>query len=133
MSSGTPKADSRPLSPHLQVWRFHATMLASITHRITGVGLYGGTLLIAVWLVALASGPEAYATVEAIAFSIPGQILLFLWAFAVLFHFANGIRHLVWDGPGAGFTPKVASQVSIFNYAFALVGAVALMAAAVLS
>ncbi|MDP3460220.1 MAG: succinate dehydrogenase, cytochrome b556 subunit [Hyphomonas sp.] len=131
--SGTSKADSRPLSPHLQVWRFHATMAASITHRFTGMGLYGGTLLITVWLVALASGPDAYATVEAIAFSIPGQILLFLWAFAVLFHFANGIRHLIWDGPHLGFNPKVASQVSIFNYAFALVGAIALMAAAVLS
>lgn len=133
MSSGTPKADSRPLSPHLQVWRFHATMLASITHRFTGMGLYGGTLLIAVWLAALANGPDAYNAVEAVAFSIPGQILLFLWALAVLFHLANGIRHLIWDGPGAGFSPKVASQVSLFNYAFALVGAVALMAAAVLS
>ncbi len=131
--SGTPKADSRPLSPHLQVWRFHATMLASITHRITGVGLYFGTLLITAWLVALASGPDAYAVVEMVAFSIPGQLILFLWAVAILYHFANGIRHLVWDGPGLGFSPKVASQISIFNYAFAIVGAVALMAAAVLS
>ena len=131
--SSAPKADSRPLSPHLQVWRFHATMAASITHRITGMGLYGGTLLIAVWLAALASGPDAYATVEAVAFSIPGQVLLFLWAYAVLFHFANGIRHLVWDGPGAGFDPKVASQVSIFNYIFALAEAIALMAAAMMA
>ncbi len=131
--SGSPKADSRPLSPHLQVWRFHATMLASITHRFTGMGLYGGTLLITIWLIALAGGPKMYAEVEAIAFSIPGQILLFLWAFAVLFHFANGIRHLLWDGPGLGFSPKIANQVSIFNYAFALVGAIALMAAAILS
>src|SRR3990167_6056350 len=131
--SGTPKADSRPLSPHLQIWRFHATMAASIMHRFTGMGLYGGTLLIAAWLVALANGPDAYAAVEAIAFSIPGQILLFLWAFAVLYHFINGIRHLVWDGPGKGFDPKVESQVSIFNFAFAIVGAIALMVAAILS
>ena len=131
--SGTPKADSRPLSPHLQIWRFHATMAAAIMHRFTGMGLYGGTLLIAAWLVALANGPDAYAAVEAIAFSIPGQILLFLWAFAVLYHFINGIRHLVWDGPGKGFDPKVASQVSIFNFAFAIVGAIALMVAAILS
>lgn len=108
-------------------------MLASITHRITGVGLYFGTLLITAWLVALASGPETYALVEMVAFSIPGQLILFLWAVAVLYHFANGIRHLVWDGPGLGFSPKVASQISIFNYTFAIVGAVALMAAAVLS
>ncbi|MBI1401404.1 succinate dehydrogenase, cytochrome b556 subunit [Hyphomonas sp.] len=128
--SGTQKADSRPVSPHLQIWRFHATMAASITHRFTGMALYGGTLLIAAWLFALASGPDAYAMVEAAAFSIPGQILLFLWAVAILYHFANGIRHLVWDGPGAGFDPKVASQISIFNYVFAIVGASALMFAA---
>jgi succinate dehydrogenase / fumarate reductase, cytochrome b subunit len=131
--SSPPKADSRPLSPHLQVWRFHATMAASITHRLTGVGLYGGTLLVAAWLMALASGPKAYAALEAVVFSIPGQILLFLWAVALLFHFANGIRHLVWDGPGAGFSPQVASQVSMFNFAFAIIGAGALMAAAILS
>ena len=131
--SGSQKADPRPLSPHLQVWRFHATMAASITHRITGVGLYGGTLLIAAWLIALASGPKTYAMVEDIAFSIPGQILLFLWAVAVLYHFANGIRHLLWDGPGLGFSPKVASQVSLFNYGFAVVGAVALFLAATMA
>jgi succinate dehydrogenase / fumarate reductase cytochrome b subunit len=108
-------------------------MLASITHRITGVGLYFGTILIAAWLLALASGPEAYATAEAIVYSIPGQIILFLWAVAVLYHFANGIRHLLWDGPGIGFSPKIASQVSVFNYAFAVVGALALLAAAALS
>lgn len=131
--SGSPKAESRPLSPHLQVWRFHATMAASITHRITGVGLYGGTLLIAAWLLALAAGPESYAMVEDIAFSIPGQIILFLWAVAVLYHFANGIRHLLWDGPGLGFSPKVASQVSVFNYAFAVVGAIGLFLAAAMA
>lgn len=131
--SGSPKADPRPLSPHLQVWRFHPTMAASITHRITGVGLYGGTLLIAAWLVALASGPKAYGAVENIAYSIPGQVLLFLWAVAVLFHLANGIRHLLWDGPGVGFSPKTASQVSLFNYAFAVVGAVALFFAATMA
>ncbi len=131
--SGSQKADPRPLSPHLQVWRFHATMAASITHRITGMGLYGGTLLIAAWLIALASGPKSYAMIEDIAFSIPGQILLFLWAIAVLYHFANGIRHLLWDGPGLGFSPKVASQVSLFNYAFAVVGAVALFLAATMA
>ena len=128
--SGPKRAATRPLSPHLQVWRFHATMLASITHRLTGMGLYFGTFLIAAWLVALAAGADSYALVEGIVFSIFGQIVLFLWAFAILFHFANGIRHLLWDGPGVGFSPKVASQVSVFNYAFAILGAIALFAAA---
>ncbi len=122
--------DLRPLSPHLQVWRFHATMLASITHRLTGVALYGGTVLIAAWLIALSTGREGYLALQAVIFSIPGQILLFLWLAAVLFHFANGIRHLIWDGPRLGFTPKTASNVSVFNFAFAILGAGALMFAA---
>lgn len=125
--SGPQRAATRPLSPHLQVWRFHATMLASITQRITGVGLYLGTFLIAAWLIALATGPEAYGYVEGIITSLFGKIVLFLWAFAVLFHFANGIRHMLWDGPRIGFSPKVASQVSIFNYAFAIIGAAVLI------
>ncbi len=124
------RAKARPLSPHLEVWRFHATMLASISHRLTGVALYFGTLLIAAWIVSLALGREAYAALEAVIFSIPGQGLMFLWAAAVLFHFANGIRHLLWDGPGIGFSPKVASQVSVFNFAFAIIGAAGLMLAA---
>ncbi len=125
--SGPQRAATRPLSPHLQVWRFHATMLASITQRFTGMGMYFGTFLIAAWLIALASGPECYAFVEGIITSLFGKIVLFFWAFAVLFHFANGIRHMLWDGPGIGFSPKVASQVSIFNYAFAIIGAAVLI------
>ena len=121
--AGPGSNDSRPLSPHLQIWNWHATMYASIFTRFTGVGLYGGAFLIVAWLVALASGPECYAVIEAVAFSLPGQILLFLWSMAVLFHLASGIRHLIWDGPGAGFSPKVASAWSLFNFAFAIIGA----------
>lgn len=128
--SGKPSGDTRPLSPHLQVWRFHATMLASITHRITGAALYGGTVLIAAWMIALATSRGTYLALEAVIFSLPGQVLLFLWTAAVLFHFANGIRHLLWDGPGLGFSPKTASNVSVFNFAFAVLGAGALMLAA---
>lgn len=128
--SGPKRAATRPLSPHLQVWRFHATMVASITHRLTGVALYFGTFLITAWLIALATSAEHYALIEGIIASVPGRIILFLWAVAVLFHFANGIRHLLWDGPGIGFTPKVASQVSVFNFVFAVVGAAALTYAA---
>ena len=127
--AGSKQADSRPLSPHLQVWRPHATMAASITHRITGCALYFGSFLIAAWLVALALGRTAYEALEAVIVSLPGQILLFLWTIAVLFHFANGIRHLLWDGPGIGFTPEVASRVSVFNYAFAVLGAIAIWSA----
>ncbi len=137
--SGSGWSDPRPLSPHLQVWRFHATMLASITHRLTGVALYFGSFLIAAWLVALGlppSGdtgvPAAYATIEMIVASPFGQVVLVLWAAAVLYHFANGIRHLLWDGPKIGFDPKTASAWSIFNFTFAILGAAALWAAATL-
>lgn len=124
--AGPQSTDSRPLSPHLQVWDWHATMYGSIFHRLTGIGLYGGAFLICAWLVAMAVGPEAYAFIEAIAFSLPGQLLLFAWSAAVLYHLANGLRHLIWDGPGVGFNPKVASLWSWFNFAFALAGAAAI-------
>lgn len=106
-------------------------MAASITHRITGVALYFGTFLIGAWLLALAISPECFEPIQAIISSIPGKVILFLWTIAVLFHFANGIRHLLWDGPNAGFEPKTASAVSFFNYAFAILGAVAIFAATV--
>ncbi len=130
--SGTPRADSRPLSPHLQIWRPHITMAASITHRITGVALYFGTVLIAAWLAMLAIGSDDYPLVETIVSSWFGQALLYLWTVAVLFHLVNGIRHMLWDGPAVGFDPKVASTVSVFNYAFAILGAVGIWAAATL-
>lgn len=137
--AGAKSGDERPLSPHLQVWKPHATMLASISHRITGMALYFGTFLIAVWIVALGTAPEAgkpvpvvYSFIEGLIATIPGQIILVAWAAAVLFHFANGIRHLLWDGPRIGFDPKVASAVSVFNFVFAILGAIALWAAATL-
>lgn len=129
--SGKPRNDPRPLSPHLQVWRFHATMYASIFHRITGAALYFGTFLIAAWLIALATSEEAYALVESVIFSIPGQILLFLWTVAILFHFLSGIRYLLWDGPLIGFNPQTASRVSIFLFAFAILGSAAIWAATI--
>jgi len=128
--SGPQRAATRPLSPHLQIWRYHVTMLASITHRITGAALYFGTFLIAAWLVALAISPDTFAAMQGIITSIPGKVILFLWAVAVLFHLFNGIRHLMWDGPGIGFSPKVASTVSTIIYFLAILGAVALMFAA---
>lgn len=121
--AGPSSTDPRPLSPHLQIWNWHATMYASIFHRLTGIGLYGGAFLIGAWLIALASGPEAYAFVETIIFSLAGQFILFAWTMAVLFHLINGLRHLIWDGPGAGFSPKAASLWSLFNFAFAIIGA----------
>ncbi|MGC6499835.1 MAG: succinate dehydrogenase, cytochrome b556 subunit [Henriciella sp.] len=130
--AGSGWTDRRPMSPHLQAWRWHATMYGSIFHRVTGVGLYGGAFLIAAWVVALASGPATYAVVEALMQSWPGQLLLFLWTMAVLYHLANGLRHLVWDGPMVGFSPRIASAWSFFNFAFAVLGAAAIWSLATL-
>ncbi|MCG8356065.1 MAG: succinate dehydrogenase, cytochrome b556 subunit [Kiloniellales bacterium] len=93
---------NRPLSPHLQVYRFQWTMALSISHRITGVGLALGTLLLVYWLAAAAAGPEAFATAQAVIGSFLGRLLLFGWTFALFYHLCNGIRHLVWDA-GYGF------------------------------
>jgi succinate dehydrogenase / fumarate reductase cytochrome b subunit len=88
---------NRPLSPHLQVYRPQLTSVLSIAHRISGVALCAGALLLVAWLLALAAGPDAYARVAAVIGSLPGQVVVFLFTFALYFHFCNGIRHLVWD------------------------------------
>ena len=90
----------RPLSPHLQVYRPQLTSVLSITHRMTGVALTFGTLLLVYWLVAVASGAAAYDTAQGLIGSILGRLLLFGWSLALFYHLCNGIRHLCWD---AGF------------------------------
>jgi succinate dehydrogenase / fumarate reductase cytochrome b subunit len=92
----------RPLSPHLQIYRWQITMTLSILHRATGMWLAFGTLLLARWLLALASGPEAYAPVQEWNASWLGRLFLFSWTWALFYHLCNGIRHLAWDA-GLGF------------------------------
>jgi succinate dehydrogenase / fumarate reductase, cytochrome b subunit len=88
---------SRPLSPHLQIYRPQITSVLSISHRATGLALSLGTLLLVWWLVALARGPEAFASVQSFVGSWLGRLLLLGWTFSLFFHLANGIRHLCWD------------------------------------
>ena len=94
--------DNRPLSPHLQVYRPQFTSVLSILHRITGIALAVGTLLLVWWLIAAAAGPTEFATVQNFIGSVVGRILLLGWSFALYYHLCNGIRHLVWD-TGKGF------------------------------
>src|SRR3546814_8874029 len=94
--------DNRPLSPHLQIYAWQWTMLLSITHRATGIALSAGTLLLVWWLLALATGPEAFATAQGFVGSWFGLLLLIGWTWSPSYHLCNGIRHLVWD-TGAGF------------------------------
>lgn len=92
----------RPLSPHLQVYRWPVSMALSICHRITGVGLAIGSLLMTWWLVAAATSDSAFATAQGFFGSAFGVFLLFCWSATLLFHLFTGIRHLVWDS-GYGF------------------------------
>lgn len=87
----------RPISPHLQVYRFPVTAVLSITHRFTGVILTVGFLLWVPCLMAAASGPVAYASAQTLLQSGLGQIALWAWLYALFFHLCHGVRHLVWD------------------------------------
>ena len=99
---------SRPLSPHLQIYRLQITSVLSISHRLTGLALSVGTLLLVWWLVALARGPDAFARAQGFVGSWLGRVLLLGWTFSLFFHLANGIRHLCWDA-GYGFEIKTAT------------------------
>ncbi|HSV28859.1 MAG TPA: succinate dehydrogenase, cytochrome b556 subunit [Candidatus Omnitrophota bacterium] len=93
---------NRPLSPHLDIYRLPLLAIMSITHRITGIGLVLGLFLLAWWLGAAASGPEAFAAAQGFMGSWLGYLLLFGWSVALFFHLGHGIRHLLWEA-GWGF------------------------------
>lgn len=115
--------DNRPLSPHLQVYRWQWTMAYSILHRATGVALGVGTLFLTWWLVALAMGGDSFATVQAFSGSIIGRLVLFGWTWALFYHFANGIRHLFWDA-GKGFDLETAEKSGHAMVAFSVIATV---------
>ncbi len=107
----------RPLSPHLQVYAWQVQMVTSILHRTTGIILVVGSFIIAWGLLALASGPESWATFTGFSRSVFGFLILFGWSWALAFHLINGIRHLVQD---AGYGYKIEafvrnSWISVFG------------------
>ena len=89
--------NQRPLSPHLGVYKFMYTMSLSILHRITGCAAAVGFLVFVWWLMALATGPAAYASAMNTLASPLAKLLLVGFTFSFVYHFCNGIRHLVWD------------------------------------
>ena len=95
-------SSNRPLSPHLQVYRPQITSVLSILHRISGVILAFGSLLLIYWLAAAATSHQAFETAQSVIGSFFGRLFLFGWTIALFFHFCNGIRHLAWD-IGLGF------------------------------
>jgi len=90
-------SDPRPLSPHLQIYRWQLTSVLSILHRLSVIALAAGTILLVWWLAAAASGGDAYAAVQHFLGSWFGLLLLFGWSAALFYHLCNGIRHLLWD------------------------------------
>lgn len=114
----------RPLSPHLTVYRPQLTMVLSISHRISGVALAAGALGLVTWLLALASGPAAYAQWLVVAGSLPGRLVLFAMSLALVYHLLNGLRHLLWDSGRAMDIP------SVYRTGYAVVGLTLLLTAA---
>jgi succinate dehydrogenase / fumarate reductase cytochrome b subunit len=121
----------RPLSPHLQVWRWHVTMLTSILHRASGGALYAGAAGLAAWLLLGAFAPAVFESVDLILRSIPGQVVLFLLLLALVYHFVNGLRHLTWDA-GAGLNVRAANASGWLALIVSILAAAAIFAAALL-
>ncbi len=115
---------TRPLSPHLSIYRWQISMILSILHRITGVGLGIGTLMISYWFISIASGPKSYSTAQWFFDSIFGKILIFGFTLSLVFHLLNGIRHLFWD-IGLGFeistSKKSGWTVVMLTFIFTLI------------
>jgi succinate dehydrogenase / fumarate reductase cytochrome b subunit len=114
---------AKPLSPHLQIWRWHVTMAASIATRASGVALYVGVLIVAGLATALAAGPDAYAVCVGLLDSPLGLIVLFGLTVSIFYHLAAGLRHLVFDS-GKGFLPATANATAWAAFAFAAVASV---------
>ncbi|MFC3228261.1 succinate dehydrogenase, cytochrome b556 subunit [Marinibaculum pumilum] len=92
----------RPISPHLQIYKPQITSVMSALHRLTGIALGVGTLLLTWWLIALAAGPDSFEVVQDFIGSVLGIIILIGFSWALFYHLCNGIRHLFWD-MGRGF------------------------------
>lgn len=130
MSSASPNLTSRgapaprPLSPHLQIYRMRINMAMSIVHRITGVGLYFGTVLLAAWLTA-AAGPKGYFDLMSALMGSPlGLVVLVGYTWALIHHMLGGIRHFIWD-TGRGFDLKVVDRLGWMT----IIGSIVLTAA----
>lgn len=100
-----PARAERPLSPHLQIYRLTFTFLMSGFHRVTGIVLYFGFLLVAWWLIAAATGPNAYAHVQWFFATWIGRLILLGFSWGLIHHSLGGCRHLIWD-TGRGFEPN---------------------------
>ena len=121
------KQTTRPLSPHLQIYKPQLTSLLSILHRFTGLFLVVGAIIIAGWLLSLALGGEYFSSYQTILRTIPGKIVLVVWSFSMFYHLFNGIRHLFWDA-GRGHELKNAYLTGWLVFIGAALATIALWA-----
>ncbi|WP_412059125.1 succinate dehydrogenase, cytochrome b556 subunit [Bartonella sp. DGB2] len=111
MEKATVQKD-RPLSPHINIYRWPITMAMSIAHRISGGALYFGTIFLAAWLISAAYGPASFAYVNGLFSSLLGRIILFLYTLALVHHLVGGIRHLIWDAKPCLLEKNLASKTA---------------------
>ena len=122
------KRVERPLSPHVDIYRWKITMAQSILHRITGVALAGGALLLVIWLASVAAGGECFTMVQSLLGSVPGLVILAGFTLALFYHLAAGLRHLAWDC-GWGFEKHQFNATSVWIFAFAALATLFVLAA----
>ena len=115
----------RPLSPHLQVYKMTISMLMSIIHRITGAALYFGTLLLAWWLISAATSPQYFNYVSSWFQTLPGQLIMVGYTWALLHHMLGGLRHFLWD-TGRGFDLGTIDKLSWTTVVLSLAGTAAI-------
>lgn len=117
MAAPDPNVRTRPLSPHLDVYKWQVQMVTSILHRATGIALVAGMLGLVWGLVALAGGEKSWTAFAACAGSLLGQLVLFAFSWALAYHLINGIRHLVQDAGHGWSIPEFvrSSWISIIG------------------
>jgi succinate dehydrogenase / fumarate reductase cytochrome b subunit len=105
------------------LWRWHLTMFTSILHRVTGMALYGGAVIVTAWALALGAGPDAYRGFMDLMASPLGRLVLVGLTLSVFYHLANGIRHLFWDA-GLGLSVTTSFRSGVMSMAFSVVATV---------
>ena len=109
----------RPISPHLQIYRLPLTGLISISHRITGVLLTFGLIGAVFMLAQIQSGMLAYLQMQTLLHTLPMQLILSGFIYALMFHFCHGVRHLIWDA-GQSFSRETLTRYALIELSLSL-------------